>query len=89
MSVVSEPTEKHHEDASTGLHLLVAMPALNEEATIVRVIEAIPRDIEGIGRLDVLVVNDGSTDRTGSRRTGARCRRGRGGGRRIGAGLRR
>ena len=64
MSVVSDPAQTQSPNSEKGLHLLVAMPALNEEATIARVINAIPRDIEGIGHLDVLVVNDGSTDRT-------------------------
>ena len=64
MSVVTEPNEVKASLADRGLRMLVAMPALNEEATIVRVIESIPRDIPGIASLDVLVVNDGSTDRT-------------------------
>ena len=64
MSVVDDPSNTFTEPAAQGLHLLVAMPALNEAATIVRVIEAIPQDIEGVSRVDVLVVNDGSTDRT-------------------------
>ena len=73
MSVVTDPSETCDERAAQGLHLLVAMPALNEEATIVRVINAIPQDIEGIAKVNVLVVNDGSTDRTAelSREAGA------------------
>jgi glycosyltransferase involved in cell wall biosynthesis len=49
-----------------GLHLLVAMPALNEQQTIADVIRAIPAEIPGIARISVLVVNDGSTDSTAS-----------------------
>ena len=64
MSIVTDPVEARSQEPSNGLRLLVAMPALNEEATIARVINAIPKDIEGIGQLTVLVVNDGSTDRT-------------------------
>ncbi len=48
----------------SGLRLLVALPALNEVATIAEVIRAIPRDIPGVGRVDVVVINDGSTDQT-------------------------
>ena len=44
--------------------LVVLIPALNEEKTIASVIMAIPRKIEGISRVLVLVVDDGSTDRT-------------------------
>ncbi len=46
------------------LSLLVAIPCLNEEQTVARVINDIPREIKGIGRIDVLVIDDGSTDQT-------------------------
>jgi glycosyltransferase involved in cell wall biosynthesis len=46
------------------LALLVMLPALNEAATIADVISRIPRKIQGIERVDVLVVDDGSTDDT-------------------------
>ncbi|MTI09389.1 glycosyltransferase family 2 protein [Curvivirga aplysinae] len=42
--------------------LLVVIPCLNEEKTIAAVISAIPNTIKGINRIDVLVVDDGSTD---------------------------
>ncbi len=44
--------------------LVVLIPALNEEKTIASVIKAIPRKIKGITKVLVLVVDDGSTDRT-------------------------
>jgi glycosyltransferase involved in cell wall biosynthesis len=44
--------------------LVVIMPALNEEATIASVIERIPRTIEGVAQVEVVVIDDGSTDRT-------------------------
>ncbi|HZR92509.1 MAG TPA: glycosyltransferase family 2 protein [Gaiellaceae bacterium] len=48
-----------------GLPKLVAViPALNEEATIGGVIAAVPRRILGIGEVEVIVVDDGSTDAT-------------------------
>jgi glycosyltransferase involved in cell wall biosynthesis len=46
------------------MKLVVTIPALNEEATIARVINDIPRQIAGVGEVEVIVVNDGSTDRT-------------------------
>lgn len=45
--------------------LVVQLPALNEEKTVADVIRRIPRDIPGIDEVVVLVVDDGSTDRTG------------------------
>jgi glycosyltransferase involved in cell wall biosynthesis len=44
--------------------LLVIMPALNEAATIAAVIARVPRDIPGIDKVTVLVVDDGSVDET-------------------------
>ncbi len=44
--------------------MLVAIPALNEEATITEVVAGIPDRIEGVDSIDVIVVDDGSTDRT-------------------------
>jgi glycosyltransferase involved in cell wall biosynthesis len=53
--------------------LLVSLPALDEAATVATVIAAIPRRIEGIGEVRVLVVDDGSRDATAelARRAGA------------------
>ena len=47
------------------MKLIVQMPALNEEATIGNVIRGIPEKIEGVREIEVVVVDDGSTDRTG------------------------
>jgi glycosyltransferase involved in cell wall biosynthesis len=50
------------------------IPALNEEATIGEVIGRVPRTVPGVSEVDVLVVDDGSTDRTvyRARQAGAR-----------------
>ena len=45
-------------------HLVIALPALNEEATIGDVLSKIPGDICGIASITILVVNDGSDDNT-------------------------
>lgn len=44
--------------------LTIYMPALNEEKTIFDVIEAIPKKIEGFSSIEILVINDGSSDQT-------------------------
>jgi glycosyltransferase involved in cell wall biosynthesis len=44
------------------LRLLVAIPCLNEAATIAEVVADVPRSIAGITEVDVLVVDDGSSD---------------------------
>jgi glycosyltransferase involved in cell wall biosynthesis len=53
------------------MRMLVMLPALNEAATVVDVIRRIPRDIEGIDQVEVLVVDDGSTDETAELARGA------------------
>ncbi len=55
------------------MKLVVIVPAFNEEKTIAGVIKGIPRKIHGISPIEVLVVNDGSSDKTASeaRRAGA------------------
>jgi len=46
--------------------LVVMMPALNEEKTVGETIGRVPRRIEGVGEVKVVVVDDGSTDSTGA-----------------------
>jgi glycosyltransferase involved in cell wall biosynthesis len=46
------------------MKLVVTIPALNEEATIAHVVNGVPRKIPGVSEVEVIVVNDGSTDRT-------------------------
>ncbi|SMC14031.1 Glycosyl transferase family 2 [Roseovarius aestuarii] len=47
-----------------NMKLIVQILALNEEETLGTAIAAIPRDISGITTVEVLVTDDGSTDRT-------------------------
>jgi glycosyltransferase involved in cell wall biosynthesis len=44
--------------------LAIVIPALDEEATVGAVVAAVPRVIEGVASVDVIVVDDGSRDRT-------------------------
>ena len=54
-------------EGQRGLFLLAVVPCLNEEKTIASVVSGIPRDIAGIGKVEVLVLDDGSTDETALR----------------------
>lgn len=44
--------------------LMVIIPAFNEEESIAAVIKEVPRKIEGVASVEVLVLDDGSTDNT-------------------------
>jgi len=46
------------------MKLIIQIPCLNEEATLPQTIAALPRAIEGIDEIELLVIDDGSTDRT-------------------------
>ncbi|WP_062381580.1 glycosyltransferase family 2 protein [Demequina pelophila] len=47
------------------MKLFVQVPCLNEEATLAIVLDSIPRHIEGIDEIELLIIDDGSSDRTG------------------------
>jgi glycosyltransferase involved in cell wall biosynthesis len=49
---------------SDPVKLFVQIPCLNEEQTLPSVLETIPTEIPGIDEIHVLVIDDGSTDRT-------------------------
>jgi glycosyltransferase involved in cell wall biosynthesis len=51
-------------DRPEGKSLIVAMPALDEEMTVEDVIRGVPRTIHGIRSVEIVVVDDGSRDRT-------------------------
>lgn len=55
------------------MKLLIGIPAYNEETVISGVVKSIPRKITGISHVDILVVDDGSSDNTGreSQKAGA------------------
>ena len=46
------------------MKLIVQIPCLNEESTLPVTIRDIPRQIEGIDQVEILVIDDGCTDRT-------------------------
>jgi len=46
------------------MKLVITIPSYNEEITLPKVIQEIPKKISGIDKIEVLVIDDGSTDRT-------------------------
>lgn len=46
------------------MKLLIIIPAYNEEQIIGQVLKLLPRKIRGINKLDRIVIDDGSTDKT-------------------------
>lgn len=46
------------------MKLIVQVPCLNEEETLPHVLGTIPTHIDGIDEIEVLIIDDGSTDRT-------------------------
>jgi glycosyltransferase involved in cell wall biosynthesis len=46
------------------MKLFVQVPCLNEEATLPAVLRSIPREIPGIESVEILIIDDGSSDRT-------------------------
>ncbi|PFG20364.1 glycosyltransferase family 2 protein [Serinibacter salmoneus] len=47
------------------MKLVVQVPCLNEEATLATVLGGVPRSLPGVDEIQLLVIDDGSTDRTG------------------------
>ncbi len=46
------------------MKLVIQIPCLNEEATLPATVRDLPRGLEGVDSIEVLVIDDGSTDRT-------------------------
>ncbi|MFQ5646395.1 MAG: glycosyltransferase family 2 protein [bacterium] len=46
------------------MKLIIQIPCLNEEENLPRTLADLPEKIEGIDRIELLVIDDGSTDRT-------------------------
>ena len=46
------------------MKLVIQIPCLNEEATLPETLASLPRQLPGIDEIEVLVIDDGSSDRT-------------------------
>lgn len=46
------------------MNLFIQIPCLNEQKTISKVIESLPKKIKGIKKIEVVLLDDGSTDNT-------------------------
>lgn len=49
---------------TTLMKLVVQIPCLNEEATLPLVLNSIPKQIDGIDEVEILIIDDGSSDKT-------------------------
>ena len=63
-----EPSVAEFDGSSSGdvpgIRLVVQVPCLNEEDTLGLVLSTIPKQIPGVAEIIVLIIDDGSTDRT-------------------------
>ena len=46
------------------MKLIIQIPCLNEEESLPKTLEALPKHIDGVDIIETLIINDGSTDRT-------------------------
>ena len=65
MHVPSDPQDLHcRRRRIEKMKLIIQIPCLNEAETLPKIISEIPKTIEGIDTIEVLVIDDGSTDGT-------------------------
>ncbi|MBT6297372.1 MAG: glycosyltransferase family 2 protein, partial [Nitrospina sp.] len=46
------------------MKLIIQIPCLNEEQTIPETLKDLPKSLDGIDDIEILIIDDGSTDRT-------------------------
>src|SRR5690606_21820928 len=46
------------------MKLIIQIPCLNEEKTLPVTLAELPREVEGVDKVEWLIIDDGSTDRT-------------------------
>src|ERR1700742_665194 len=62
--MVASPRAEPVDTLTRRMKLIIQIPCLDEEATLPSTIADLPRRIEGIDEIELLVIDDGSTDRT-------------------------
>jgi glycosyltransferase involved in cell wall biosynthesis len=60
----SESRQVSNAQARRRVKLIVQVPCHNEEGTLPAVVHSIPRHIEGVDRVEILIIDDGSSDGT-------------------------
>ena len=50
--------------SATSMKLIIQIPSYNEEGQLPLTLTSLPRSVEGFDQVEVLVIDDGSTDRT-------------------------
>lgn len=50
--------------SADAIKVVVQIPCLNEEKTLADVLKTIPRSIPGVASVEILIIDDGSTDKT-------------------------
>ncbi len=53
-----------HLEEGGALKLIIQIPCFNEEESLAETVAALPREVAGFERVEILIVDDGSTDRT-------------------------
>ena len=46
------------------MKLIIQIPCFNEEKVLPSVLNDLPKEIQGIDNIEVMIINDGSTDKT-------------------------
>ena len=46
------------------MKLIIQIPCLNEEESLPKTLDTLPKKIEGIDTIEILIIDDGSSDRT-------------------------
>jgi len=46
------------------MKFIVQIPCYNEEQTLLETVKDIPRKIDGVDQVEILIIDDGSTDKT-------------------------
>ncbi|HXV75169.1 MAG TPA: glycosyltransferase family 2 protein [Candidatus Polarisedimenticolaceae bacterium] len=64
VSVVDQLSSAGRSKPSSGRKLIIQIPCYNEEPTLARTLAELPRNVPGFDRVELLIVDDGSSDHT-------------------------